>query len=623
MKKMQRLDEIQKKLSFVFGKKPIVYFVTEDIDFIDTLFEYDGDFQHLVCIKDVKKPIDKAEHLKKHYNSSKCSAWKSLIDDDGDIVRDVFLSDDYCYIKNFNYLFELDQRRDEKKFYTLLMRYVNFFSLLDDKQKGKSLLVLSGNSFVVPDGIAPFVEVIEVPYPYESDIFDMFYDFHLVLESSTEDQINFWTRAAKQMKGFTSIQVMDIIKTLLIYYPKAATFNIAILEAKVAPFLSKHISNQKEQIVKKDGILRYLDVPDERTIQVAGCGNIEKFVREGKDIFLDPTSFAGAVPMKGLVFAGIPGSGKSLMAKKIAAILDKPLLQLDMGSLMNKYVGESEERLRRALKMVESVAPCVLFIDELEKAFAGGGGNDDGGSESSSKRMFGYMLNWMQECRKPVFIYATANHINKLDSAFLRSGRFDVKYMALMPTREQCIDIFIGCLAKRGKNVELFQNIESRLYEKMLGDQIGRAFDYASESGQFMTGADIECWVNRTISLMYTSGKRMPFSKDAFFEVLNKTLNDFNAYGKTNMSDIVHYWLLNYFNSFNLCDVPLFASSDFSLERKTMTNENGLPSEQGSYFIPKGRQDFTSTYDYNLYVAITKAIDKKSAVEIKNKFIHM
>ncbi len=243
--------------------------------------------------------------------------------------------------------------------------------------------MLSGNSYAVPDGVSSFVEVIEVPYPHTADIFDMFCDYGIVSDDSDDSQVEFWNNSAKKMKGFTSIQVGDIIKTLLMHYPRVTKFNQARLENEVASFLNRHISDQKEQIVKKDGILKYIDVPDEKYIQVAGCGNVEQFVHAGKEIFLNPNKFKGATPMKGVLFAGVPGSGKSLMAKKIAAILKQPLLQMDMGSLMNKYVGESEERLRRALKMVESVAPCVLFIDELEKAFAGGGGNDDGGNESS------------------------------------------------------------------------------------------------------------------------------------------------------------------------------------------------------------------------------------------------
>ncbi len=620
MKKMQRLEEIQKKLSFVFGKKPIVYLVTEDIDFIDELFIYDGEFKPVDNIKGEPIPVNKAEYVKKHYNSSQSKAWKSLVDDDGDLVRDEFTSGDYCYIKNFNYLYCMNEKRSEKNFYTALMKYVVFYNKLEEREKEKNVLILSGNSYSVPDAVSPFVEVIEVPYPYTSDIFDMFYDYNIVSDASSDYQVEFWNNTAKKMKGFTSIQISDIIKTLLMYFPRVAMFNKTRLESEVSPFLSKHITDQKEQIVKKDGILKYIDVPDEKDVQVAGCGNVEQFVYAGKDIFLDPTAFKGATPMKGVIFAGVPGSGKSLMAKKIAAILDKPLLQLDMGSLMNKYVGESEERLRRALKMVESVAPCVLFIDELEKAFAGGGGNDEGGHESS-KRMFGYMLGWMQECKKPVFIYATANHINKLDSAFLRSGRFDNKYMALMPNREQCVDIFIGCLKKRAKNMPVFRNTESKMFEKNLSYQIGEAFDCASNDGQFMTGADIECWVNKTFSSMYTSGRRIPFDENAFFEELNNSLHDISAYGKTNMNDVVNYWLLNYFNSFSMCDTPLFAFSDFDLERKNVTNENDGTSEQTSYFIKRERRDFQSNYDYNLYTAITKAIDKKSKSEIKSKFI--
>ncbi len=138
MKKMQRLDEIQKKLSFVFGKKPIVYFVTEDVDFIDELYAYDIDFKSVDTVNGEKKEINKAERIKQHYNSSSCSAWKNLIDEDGEITYIQYVSGEYYYIKNFNYLYGMNNKKNEKSFYTVLMKYVTFFNKLNSEQKKKT-----------------------------------------------------------------------------------------------------------------------------------------------------------------------------------------------------------------------------------------------------------------------------------------------------------------------------------------------------------------------------------------------------------------------------------------------------------------------------------------------------
>ena len=144
---------------------------------------------------------------------------------------------------------------------------------------------------------------------------------------------------------------------------------------------------------------------------------------------------------KGILLCGIPGCGKSLAAKLTAQTLDLPLLQMDMGNLMGGIQGQSEENMRKALGFAEAMAPCVLWIDELEKGFSGAksSGNSDGGT---FKRMFGTLLNWMQENMKPCFIFATANDIGGLPKELFRSGRFDELFAVYLPTAQECADIF-------------------------------------------------------------------------------------------------------------------------------------------------------------------------------------
>jgi SpoVK/Ycf46/Vps4 family AAA+-type ATPase len=146
----------------------------------------------------------------------------------------------------------------------------------------------------------------------------------------------------------------------------------------------------------------------------------------------------GITPPKGILLVGMPGCGKSLSAKATASLFKFPLLRLDIGSLMGKYVGESEDNLRRALSIAEQTSPCVLWVDELEKAFAGISGDGTG----ITARLFGSFLTWLQEKNAPVFVFATANDISMLRPELLRRGRFDEIFYVKFPNESERKQIF-------------------------------------------------------------------------------------------------------------------------------------------------------------------------------------
>ena len=150
-----------------------------------------------------------------------------------------------------------------------------------------------------------------------------------------------------------------------------------------------------------------------------------------------------------MMIVGMPGCGKSLAAKATAKLFKVPLVRLDVGRLLGKYIGESEENMRRALKLAEAISPCVLWIDELEKAFSGIGST--GGGSDVTTRLFGQFLTWMQEKENTVFIVATANDISKIPPEFLRKGRFDELFYVDFPNNEERKKIIEIHLKKRGK----------------------------------------------------------------------------------------------------------------------------------------------------------------------------
>ena len=188
-------------------------------------------------------------------------------------------------------------------------------------------------------------------------------------------------------------------------------------------------------------------IPLKETVDDIGGLEILKewFVRKAKVYKnMDKAKKYGVDMPKGVLIAGVPGCGKSLNAKAAANLFEVPLLRLDMGRLMGKYVGESEGNLRNAIALAEAISPCVLWIDELEKAFAGIGGS--GGGAEVTTRLFGNFLTWMQEKESPTFVVATANDITKLPPELLRKGRFDEIFYVGLPNaieREKIFQIHI------------------------------------------------------------------------------------------------------------------------------------------------------------------------------------
>lgn len=202
-----------------------------------------------------------------------------------------------------------------------------------------------------------------------------------------------------------------------------------------------------------------------------------------------------------MLLTGVPGCGKSLIAKSISSMWHLPLLRFDVSKVFNMYVGNSESNMREAIKMAEAISPCVLWIDEIEKGFSGLGGSGDSGTTS---RIFGTFLSWMQEKTKPVFVVATANNIDSLPSEMMRKGRFDEIFFIDLPTFNERKQIFKV-------------HLESRLtYPEVRGDfEINdETLKHLSNITEGFGGSELEQIV---VMGLY----------DAFSEDRSITLNDF------------------------------------------------------------------------------------------------
>jgi SpoVK/Ycf46/Vps4 family AAA+-type ATPase len=215
------------------------------------------------------------------------------------------------------------------------------------------------------------------------------------------------------------------------------------------------ILSEKKQIIRRNGILEFIE-EDESIDAVGGLEELKRWLLQRSEAFTERARAYGLPAPKGLLILGVPGCGKSLIAKTTARLWGLPLLRLDMGRVYDgSMVGKSEANLRSALRTAESLAPAILFIDELDKAFAGAAGSSDSDGGTSS-RIFGSFLTWMQEKRSPVFVLATANRVDRLPGEFLRKGRFDEIFFVDLPNINERMEIFRIHLQKRRRDISRF-----------------------------------------------------------------------------------------------------------------------------------------------------------------------
>jgi AAA+ superfamily predicted ATPase len=215
----------------------------------------------------------------------------------------------------------------------------------------------------------------------------------------------------------------------------------------------EHVSEvlaEKQQIIRKNGLLEYF-VSEATLGQIGGMARLKEWLQKRALAFSDEARSFGLPAPKGVLLLGVQGCGKSLCAKAVSSLWQVPLLRFDLGKMFNSLVGSSEENVRKAIAVAESVAPAILWVDEIDKAFAGAhvSGSLDAGTTA---RVLGTFLTWLSEKTAPVFVMATANDISQLPPELLRKGRLDEIFFVDLPSPEERVEVFRIHLAKRGRD---------------------------------------------------------------------------------------------------------------------------------------------------------------------------
>ena len=288
----------------------------------------------------------------------------------------------------------------------------------------------------VPKDLEKFTSILDIPNMTKDEIEKYIWNF--AKENNVNVDKNDVGEVAISLKGLTKLEIDHVLNMII-----ESKNNISISGRDI-------IIREKGQIIKKSSILEIIDFK-EKIEEIGGLEGLKEWLSSKAQVFrrLDEAKKFGVDTPKGVLLVGMPGCGKSLAAKASARLFNVPLLRLDIGRLLGKYVGESEHNMRIALKTAESISPCILWIDEIEKAFAGI--DQNGGASDITKRLFGQFLTWLQEKENTVFVVATANDITAFPPEFLRKGRFDEVFFIDFPNEEERERIFEIHLEKRGK----------------------------------------------------------------------------------------------------------------------------------------------------------------------------
>lgn len=296
-------------------------------------------------------------------------------------------------------------------------------------------------------------------------------------------------------------------------YRKAQVTAGRLTEEEVGVVLS-----EKKQLIKRNGILEYIE-EDETIESVGGLEELKRWLKQRSNAFTERAREYGLPQPKGMLILGVPGCGKSLIAKTTSRLWSLPLLRLDMGRVYDgSMVGRSEANLRNALKTAESISPAILFIDELDKAFAGTAGSADSDGGTSS-RIFGSFLTWMQEKTSPVFVMATANRVERLPGEFLRKGRFDEIFFVDLPNAEERQEIFKIHLSKRRREIARFDLDQlANVCEGYSGAEIEQAlvaamYEAFAQEREF-TQLDIIAAIKSTLPLSKTMTEQVTALRD-------------------------------------------------------------------------------------------------------------
>ncbi len=472
MSSMSKMSMIEKISQYMDAGYPILYMNTfEELKGVKSIISASGARQVLSW--------SYAEGLVLYKNGEAQDLYKNdLAKTPIAIVLEQLLADSLYELEGKVIVFkDIHHYLEEPEVISLLKQLVNKINLGADF----SIIFLSP-IVKIPKELEKFITIIEAEYMGYDAIRKEIVDFIEYQELPKVDD-KLLDELAMAFKGLTKFEINNLLALAYANDGELTREDLGL------------IFEQKKQMIMKSGILEMVNVK-ESVDDIGGLENLKEwFAKKAKVIknIHEAEKFGVDMP-KGVLIAGVPGCGKSLNAKVASTLFEVPLLRMDMGRLMGKYVGESEGNMRRAIALSEAISPCVLWIDELEKAFAGINGH--GGSEVTV-RLFGNFLTWMQDKESPVFVVATANNIMDLPPELMRKGRFDEIYFVGLPKADERKKILQIHIKKRRP-----KDLAGIDLDKLVGKTEG------------YSGADLEGVVKDAVEDAFANGKQAVTTDD-------------------------------------------------------------------------------------------------------------
>lgn len=363
------------------------------------------------------------------------------------------------------------------------------------KNRLQSSIVIIDSSVELPDRVEKFITVVDFDFPDRQELEGRLLPMVERTDIRPDELEEVLWKGSECAAGLTLLEAENAFAKSL------------VMIGKIDPSI---IIQDKKNIIRKSGVLEYYDLTTDMS-DVGGLENLKQWLDARGRAFSEEAKKYGLPTPKGVLIVGVPGTGKSLTAKAIGHRWNMPVLRMDVGALFGSLVGQSEANMRKALKTAEAMAPCVLWIDEIEKAMGGGGGTLDGGTTS---RVFGNFLSWMQDKQAPVFVVATANDVSSLPPEMLRKGRFDELFFSDLPTEQERHDILRIHLNKFGRKPDRFDVVKvanqaldfsGAEMAQIVVDSLYRAF----QQGREPTTDDLLESVRRTTPLSKTMPERI------------------------------------------------------------------------------------------------------------------
>jgi ATP-dependent 26S proteasome regulatory subunit len=356
-------------------------------------------------------------------------------------------------------------------------------------------IVITAPEITVPPELAKLVEYFDLPLPDRERLREIIhetftrssktYSLKLQLDAAGVDAM------AANLRGLTEEEAERAIsQALLTRYALCADTITDVLEAK-------------KQMLRHSGMLEFIEA-SESMAGVGGLENLKHWLELRRGAWEDAARAFGLEPPKGMIVLGVQGCGKSLCARAVAGEWNLPLVKFDTSAVYDKYIGETEKRIRKVFQVAEGLAPCVLWIDELEKVFAGSGPDSASADAGVSSRLLGAFLSWMQDRKAPVFVAATSNNVTVLPPELIRKGRFDELFFVDLPNQLERKQIFAIALAKRKRNAADFD----------LEQVAGAAKGYS--------GAELDAAVQGALYAAYSEKK--PLTAESLIQALSQTV---------------------------------------------------------------------------------------------------